>query len=138
MLACLTASQQGNAAGPPRIIEVAGTVRTMTIGLADEPIFVPDRASHFRFPPRDLPKNQRRVEYLLRWTPSSIDQVRFEYRQINVPNRISEQTASKPAPGWTVFTIAGDEFTTGGAVSAWRVSLWKDGRVIAEKKSVLW
>jgi hypothetical protein len=34
--------------------------------------------------------------------------------------------------------VRGEQFRSGGVISAWRVSLWDGDKVVAEEKSVLW
>jgi hypothetical protein len=128
------------AATGPRILEVTGSVRTATIRPADEDLFVGDRATRFRFEPVALPAGEQRQEFLVRWARcQSLRLVRFEYRQVQHPNQTFEKQRSPERQCWTVFQIQGDEFITGGPVTAWRVSLWDEaGNLLAEKKSALW
>jgi hypothetical protein len=37
-----------------------------------------------------------------------------------------------------LFQVRGEEFRSGGSVSAWRVTLWNGDQLVATKKSVLW
>lgn len=39
---------------------------------------------------------------------------------------------------WTSLTVGGDEYKQFGTVVAWRVTLWRGGRLLDEKKSFLW
>jgi hypothetical protein len=64
--------------------------------------------------------------------------VKLEYRQIGKPNVIGEQTYVPRQDASTVFQVRGEEFRSGGSVSAWRVSLWDGDQLVAEKKSFLW
>jgi hypothetical protein len=46
------------------------------------------------------------------------------------------------APGtfrqWTSLTLGGDDYKNFGSVVAWRVTLWRGGELLDEKKSFLW
>lgn len=128
----------GCAAAPPRVLEVSSTTHLRDISPADESIFVHDRASRFRYLPRELPEADRRQEFYVRWTPSMIEAVKFEYRQVNIPNRVFEQTHASRGDTSASFSVRGEDFLKGGPVSAWRVSLWKGDQLLAEKNSALW
>ena len=39
---------------------------------------------------------------------------------------------------WTPLTLAGDEFRSFGAVTAWRATLWDGDQLLGEEKSFLW
>lgn len=135
----------GCAATSPRVVEVTATRRTKTVERVDKDLFLTDRASIIDFQPQSLPSSEQREEFFVRWTGAGVDRVKFEYRQVNVPNTVMEQTCASQAGSWHVFEIRGDHFINGGPVSAWRVSLWNDsqprserGKLLAEEKSVLW
>jgi hypothetical protein len=125
-------------ASTPRVGEVDGTQFTETISKANQTLFINDRASHLRVQSDPLPPAQQREEYYVTWRGAGIQLVKFEYRQVNVPDKIQVQTASATNRHSTVFTVAGDDFHNGGPISAWRVSLWDGDRLLAERKSVLW
>ncbi|NQU11348.1 hypothetical protein HQ590_11185 [bacterium] len=130
----------GCASGPPRVHEVTGRIYRNTVARADEDIFVPDRASQFKWRARALPPDQQRQEFYVRWAGVPVHLVVFEYRQVQQPNQVRTLTVD-PAPGQrsTTFVVRGEEFATGGAVSAWRVSLWTDPQTrAAEMVSALW
>ncbi len=97
-----------------------------------------DPASRIRYRPRDLPADQQREEFYVHWRGADVDLVKFEYRQVDVPGTVKEQTFKPADPRWHVFEIRGDDFHTGGPVSAWRVSLWTGDQLLAERKSALW
>jgi hypothetical protein len=82
--------------------------------------------------------DEQREEFYVRWTPRSISLVKFEYRQIGKPNVIGEQTYVPHQDTANLFQVRGEEFRSGGSVSAWRVSLWDGDQLVAEKKSFLW
>lgn len=39
---------------------------------------------------------------------------------------------------WNSLTLAGDDYREFGDVTAWRVTLWNGGQLVAEQKSFLW
>ena len=130
----------------PRVLEVSSRTRLQNIDLADKDFFIEDQASRIRFEPHDLPIDQQREEFYVRWRPAptsrsgpkSISLVKFEYRQVAKPNVIREQTYVPRQDAVNVFQVQGEEFRSGGSVSAWRVSLWDGDQLVAEKKSFLW
>jgi hypothetical protein len=128
----------GCAPSRPRILEVSTETRIRNISPANENLFVPDRASRFRLEVSDLPPAEQRQQFYVRWTPATVPAVKFQYRQVNAPNRLGEITVAAAGRTATVFEIAGAEFLEGGPVSAWRVSLWDGERLLAEKRSALW
>jgi hypothetical protein len=122
----------------PKVLDVEGTQYKETISRADRNLFGPDRASHLRVDSTALPDAQQREEYYVAWRGTGITEVKFEYRQVNIPNKILVQTFAPAGKQWTIFKVIGDEFINGGPISAWRVSLWDGDRLLAERKSVLW
>lgn len=67
--------------------------------------------------------------------------VRLEYRQLGLGNTVSAQELYYPATRGShrsQFRITGDEFLEFGRISAWRVLLIVDGRIVAFKQSFLW
>jgi len=126
------------AGGTPRVVEVSSQKRLETVEVADQDFFLHDRASQIHLQSEILPPDQRRQEFFVRWTGVGITLVKFEYRQANIPNKISEQTYTPQNRTWNVFEIRGEAFSKGGSVSAWRVSLWHDSQLLAAKKSMLW
>ena len=123
----------------PRVLDVSARTYRMTIRKENEDVFVQDRASKLRLPPVPLPDNEQRQEFFVRWTPATVQTVKFEYRQVGLPEKISEQTYKPERRRRNVFTVPSAEFVKGGVVSAWRVSLWDEAnQCIGEKKSALW
>ena len=126
----------------PRVVEVNALKRTHTVEAADKPIFLHDPASRFHLTSHVLPANEQREEFFVRWAGPSIALVKFEYRQVNRPNTTGAQSfAPVGTQSFHVFKVSGDDFVNGGAVSAWRISLWADPQAptpLAEKKSALW
>ncbi len=128
----------GCASSQPRVTEVSLSSHKVTVGAAEEDLFVSDHASHFRFPAATLPLDQQRQEVLVRWNSATVECVMLEYRQLNVPNKISEQTRTPSHQQWAMFEIRGKDFVEGGPISAWRVSLWRGDEMLADQRSALW
>ena len=122
----------------PRVLEVSSRTRLRNVDPADEDLFSNDQASRIRFEPRALSIDEQREEFYVRWRPRSVSLVKFEYRQIGKPTVIGEQTYVPHRDASTLFKVHGEEFRSGGLVSAWRVSLWDGDQLLAEKKSFLW
>jgi len=117
---------------------VWSTKHALTIEKADQGFFGTDRASHIRVVSEPLSPEQTREEFYVTWAGAGVQLIKFEYRQPNVPDKIMVQTAQPTGRHWCQFVIAGDDYVNGGSVSAWRVSLWNEERLLAEKKSSLW
>jgi len=65
----------------------------------------------------------------------------FEYQQGGSGSRVKKQTRTfdpSATTGQTEFSIIGDNYTKGGKVLAWRISLHRGGREIASQRSYLW
>ena len=122
----------------PRIGDVWSTKHTETVSPADQDLYGMDRASHIRVVPHPLSPGQTREEFFVAWGGSAVELVKFEFRQPNVPDKILVQTATPSGHHWSRFVVAGDDYSNGGPVSAWRVSLWRGDELLAEKHSALW
>jgi hypothetical protein len=123
----------------PRVLEVASRTRLQDVGPEDiNQFFGDDEASRFKYVPQDLSIEAQREEFFVRWTPRSISLVKFEYRQVAKPAAIFEKTYAPHGDAAKLFEVRGEEFRSGGTVSAWRVTLWNGDQLVAEKKSVLW
>jgi hypothetical protein len=122
----------------PRVVEVSATTRTRDIPRGDEWLFAHDSASHFNYRPKILPTAEQREEFFVRWQPATVDLVKFEYHQLNTPLQTVVQTFAPQNRTWNVFAVRGNDFALGGPVTAWRVTLWADGQLLAEQKSPLW
>jgi hypothetical protein len=129
----------GCATAQPRVVEVNSTTRLEKIGRVDRDFLYASGAGRLSVQSGALPKAQQRQEFFVRWSAAGLAQVRFEYRQVNRPATVLEQTHTPQRRAWTVFAVRGQDYHDGGAVSAWRVSLWdEEGRLLAEKHSALW
>lgn len=130
----------------PRVLEVTNRTRLQDVDFADRQYFIEDRASLIRYQPQDLSIDNQREEFYVRWTPGPISRsgsktislVKFEYRQVARPGEVFEETYVPHGNARNLFVVRGEQFRSGGVVSAWRVSLWRGDQVVAEEKSVLW
>ncbi len=122
----------------PRVVEVSSRTRLQDIDAADQYLFVRDQASRATYQPQDLPADAQRQEFFVRWTSATAGLVKFEYRQVDKPNTVREQTYTPHGDQAKVFGVRGEEFRAGGPVSAWRVTLWNGDQLLAEKRSALW
>jgi hypothetical protein len=67
--------------------------------------------------------------------------VRFEYRQANsgLTSKVIEQSVSDVRKSnISKFEVIGDQYTTNGRVTAWRVSLLRGKEELASQESYLW
>jgi hypothetical protein len=67
--------------------------------------------------------------------------VRFEYRQLGLGNYVSGQELYYPGARGSYrsnFRVTGDEYLEFGRVSAWRVLLIVEGRIVAFRQSFAW
>jgi len=138
LVACLIV-MAGCATTSPRVLEVTRSKYVSNIRPEDERVFARDRASHFRTEIVSLPAEQQREMFFVRWNSAAVRSVKFEYRQVDKPDQIGQQRFAPARQSSHTFVIHGEEFLTGGAVSAWRVSLWSPtDELLAESKSALW
>ena len=120
------------------MLEVTNRTRLQDVDFADRQYFIEDQASLIRYEPQDLSIDDQREEFYVRWTPRTVNLVKFEYRQVAKPGEVFEQTYAPHGDERKHFEVRGEQFRSGGLVSAWRVSLWDADKVVAEEKSVLW
>ena len=67
--------------------------------------------------------------------------VRLDYRQAMSRERVMTKTQDyKNFDGYekTVLKVTGDDYLRGGKVHSWRISIVRDGKIVAEKKSFIW
>jgi hypothetical protein len=67
--------------------------------------------------------------------------VRLDYRQAMTREKVMTKTqAYKDFDGYekTVLKVAGEDYTKGGVVNSWRISIVRDGKIVAEEKSFIW
>lgn len=67
--------------------------------------------------------------------------VRFEYRQANTgltPQVVEEEVTDVKKSNISRFQVTGGEYTSGGRVTAWKVSLMRGKEELASHESFLW
>ena len=67
--------------------------------------------------------------------------VRLDYRQAMSRERVMTKTQDyKNFDGYekTILKVTGDDYLRGGKVHSWRISIVRDGKIVAEKKSFIW
>ena len=67
--------------------------------------------------------------------------VRLDYRQAMTRERVMTKTQEyKNFDGYekTVLKVTGDEYFRGGVVHSWRISIVRNGKIVAQKKSFIW
>lgn len=67
--------------------------------------------------------------------------VRLEYRQAGLANTVLSMERTYPATSGshrTTFEVVGDDFLEFGRVTAWRILLIADGRIVNFKQSFMW
>jgi hypothetical protein len=67
--------------------------------------------------------------------------VRLEYRQQNLGSHVQAKELFYPAAKGTIltkFTVIGDEYADDGRVTAWRLLLIQDNRIVGLRQSFLW
>ena len=83
--------------------------------------------------------------YTIHWKvrPATLGEVtvRFEYRQQKLGSHVQTQDVVYPKASGSMrtdFAVQGDEYHQDGAVTAWRVLLIEDNRVVGLQQSFLW
>jgi hypothetical protein len=67
--------------------------------------------------------------------------VRLDYRQAMSRERVMTKTQEyKNFDGYekTVLKVTGDDYVRGGVVNSWRISIVRDGKIVAQEKSFIW
>jgi len=67
--------------------------------------------------------------------------VRLDYRQAMSRERVMTKTQEyKNFDGYekTVLKVTGDEYVKGGVVNSWRISIVRNGKIVAQEKSFIW
>jgi hypothetical protein len=82
--------------------------------------------------------------FVINWqndgTPSDFT-IRLDYRQANTRERVMTKTEEyKNFDGYekTVIKVVGDDYLRGGVVNSWRISIVRDGKIVAQEKSFIW
>ncbi len=97
---------------------------------------------------RQHPELRSALRFYIQWKakgdPSEELTLRVEMRgtaQGNLPKQFTMETAIKPGGWfghWSELTVQGDNYKNLGEVTAWRVTVWQDNRMLDEQKSFLW
>ena len=67
--------------------------------------------------------------------------VRLDYRQAMTREKVMTKTQDyKNFDGYekTILKVAGEDYSKGGVVNSWRISIVRDGKIVAEEKSFIW
>ena len=67
--------------------------------------------------------------------------VRLDYRQANTREKVMTKTQDyKDFDGYekTVLKVVGEDYLRGGVVNSWRISIVRDGKIVAQEKSFIW
>jgi len=67
--------------------------------------------------------------------------VRLDYRQANTRERVMTKVQRYERFGGfekTVIQVVGDDYLRGGVVNSWRISIVRDGKIVAQEKSFIW
>ena len=67
--------------------------------------------------------------------------VRLDYRQANSREKVMTKTQDyKDFDGYekTVLKVVGEDYLRGGVVNSWRISIVRDGKIVAQEKSFIW
>ena len=84
------------------------------------------------------------IQWKARGPAASPLKLRLELRGIangNQPTQLVLEYDVNPGgwfSHWTSLPVTGDEYRKFGDLSAWRATLWEDGRLLGEQKSFLW
>ena len=135
---CLLAGLCACQTSTPRIGSVLESQRLQAVRAGDEALFLSDHATQLRTAGKTLPPDKQGVEFYVSWSGPGIELVRFEYRQVGRPDKIASQQFVTERTRSHIFSVVGEEHRQGGAISGWRVSLWRGEQLLAEKKSSLW
>lgn len=117
----------------------------------DKPVLVQDQAivferQHYLFGAVTKAEVMNRAGhyYTIWWKVDDRSQpvtVRFEYRQANnglVTKVLEEELTELRRSNSSKFQVTGDEYNTGGRVTAWRVTLMRGKEELVSKASYLW
>jgi len=92
---------------------------------------------------KDIEGKQGNI-FVINWqndgSPSDFT-VRLDYRQANTRERVMTKTEEyKNFDGYekTVIQVVGDDYLRGGVVNSWRISIVRDGKIVAQEKSFIW
>jgi len=133
-------------AGDPRKLEVKQFVlRDAGMDYNDDPMIRGEKTRRL-FGAIGVHEQSQRLGqyYTVLWKDDAVGapvEVVFEYQQGASGSRIKRSVWKFPAEassGKAEFNIIGDDYTKGGKVLAWKVTLQRGGRVLDSRKSYLW
>lgn len=87
------------------------------------------------------------VRYDIQWSAKAAAgeklKLRLELRGVSTANlpklkTLEAEVAAGSFSQWTSLPLAGDDYKSFGAVTAWRATLWAGDALIGEQKSFLW
>ncbi|MEY2429970.1 MAG: hypothetical protein QOJ40_2855, partial [Verrucomicrobiota bacterium] len=102
----------------------------------------------YQFFLREHPEKRSAIRFDVQWKAKGPFgdklKLRLEVRGIaqgNLPKQLVVECPVEP-PGWfsrwNGLALSGDEYKQFGEVTAWRVTLWENDRLLGEQKSFLW
>ena len=111
----------------------------------DQPMlqYEPKYWNHGAITAKDIQDRQGNI-FVINWNndgePGDFT-VRLDYRQANTRQRVMTKTEEyKNFDGYekTVIKVTGDDYLRGGVVNSWRISIVRDGKIVAQEKSFIW
>jgi len=105
--------------------------------------FEPKYWNHGAITAKDLQERQGNI-FVINWNndgePADF-MVRLDYRQANTRERVMtkvERYENFDGYEKTVIKVVGDDYLRGGVVNSWRISIVRDGKIVAQEKSFIW
>jgi hypothetical protein len=102
----------------------------------------------YQFFLREHPEKRSALRFDVQWKAKGPFEnnlkLRLEARGVaqgNLPKQlVLERLLESPGrfSRWSGLSLSGDQFKQFGEVTAWRVTLWEDDRLLGEQKSFLW
>jgi hypothetical protein len=102
----------------------------------------------YQFFLREHPEKRSAIRFDVQWKAkgpfSDSVKLRVELRgtaQGNLPKQLVFEHIVEPGGWfrhWTGLTLGGDDYKNFGEVTAWRVTLWENDKLLGEQKSFLW
>ena len=111
----------------------------------DQPMmhYEPKYWNHGAITAKDIQERQGNI-FVINWNndgePADFI-VRLDYRQASTRERVMTKTEEyKNFDGYekTVIKVVGDDYLRGGVVNSWRISIVRDGKIVAQEKSFIW
>jgi len=105
--------------------------------------FEPKYWNHGAITAKDIEDRQGNI-FVINWNNDGAPGdfiVRLDYRQTTTRERVMTKTEEyKNFDGYekTVIKVVGDDYLRGGVVNSWRISIVRDGKIVAQEKSFIW